>query len=67
MNLLLKVRIDHLYGSQSMRAGKTGRGAEQATDERALSIDLAAAFTQMGTAKIGQSRFVNLTAFNRQS
>ena len=66
MDLLLYARLDQYFGSLTIRAGKAWRGSEQAADQRALGVNLAALRTQVGATEIGQRRLMFRSAFERQ-
>jgi len=65
MDLLLDARIEQHLGALAIGAGKLWRGSEEAADQWALGVDLAAVFSQVRAAEIGQRRRVFRSAFDR--
>lgn len=67
INLLLNLRIDHLLGAAAVGAGEFGGGAEEAADEGAFVVDLAAVGAEVGAAEFGEGFGVFLFRFDGEA
>jgi len=66
VNFLFGSGIDHVHRALAIGARQSGRGPEQAADQRALVINLAALLAEINAIVIGQGSLMLSIGFNRK-